>query len=329
MFHLSSHRQSTGWFWNCCQGFAAQRLLGSKGAAVWCCYFFHMLWAFCGMGGSRRGPMPEACTFLSESSFLGLPSCGWWCCWKQSLLSRILSRGQAASILLLLPLQFTSDPRVSVPICVILLTEKEGISAWTCHILWPVAHWDGRWWQNKQHSFSQSLSGSLRNIGRAVLTPWNTPAPSIKSDKSSSSCTLWRAEGKGWQNLKGNFPSLPSSRWKTFPRKRLLETLCWHTALPRERASGGAALVLSHGRTQGWGGGKGPPGICLGERTLWEGPVWRVSGKFWPQAGGWDWLLAQRFSMRHDNTLKVSLIHVFFSQGFYRNPCLTKCWIQI
>lgn len=69
--------------------------------------------------------------------------------------------------------------------------------------------------------------------------------------------------------------------------------------------------------------------LCLGGRTLWEGPVRRVSGKFWPRAGGWDWLLAQRFSVRHDNTLKESLIHVFFAQGFYRNPCLTKRWIQI
>lgn len=76
--------------------------------------------------------------------------------------------GQAAFAFLLSLLQRMSNPRKSVPICVILLTEKEGISTWTCHILWPVAYWNGRWWQNKQHSFSQCLSDSLKKTERAV-----------------------------------------------------------------------------------------------------------------------------------------------------------------
>lgn len=151
--------------------------------------------------------------------------------------------GQAASIFLRL-LQCTSDPRISVPICVILLTEKEGIRAWTCHILWPVAHWDGRWWQNKQHSFSLHL---LRKIGRALLTAWTAPALSPKWHGASSSCTLWRAEGKGWQNLKGNFLSLPSSRWRTFPWKCLLETLCWCRVLPGKRAFGSCPFCFLTG----------------------------------------------------------------------------------
>lgn len=222
-----------------------------------------------------------------------------------------------------------SNPRISVPICVSLLTEKEGISTWTCHILWPVASWDGRWWQNRQHSFSQHLSDLPREIKTAVLTTWNTSAPSRKSSGASPSCTLWRAEGKGWQNLKGNFPSLPSSRWKTFPRKCMLETLCWHRVLPRKRASGGAALALPRWRKQAEKVAKDLKGYVLVEgphsRSLHEDPCMK---RFWPRAGS-GWLLAYRFWIQHDNTLKVSLIHVSFLQGFYRNPRLTKCWIQI
>lgn len=92
--------------------------------------------------------------------------------------------GQTTSIFLLPLLQRMSNPRVSVSICVILLTEKEEISTRTCHILWPVAYWDGRWWQDKQHSFSRHLSDLLREKERAVLTreihqprPYKHPGP--------------------------------------------------------------------------------------------------------------------------------------------------------
>ena len=87
-------------------------------------------------------------------------------------------------------LEVVSDPRISIPICVILLTEKEEISAWTCHILWPVAHWDARWQQSKWHSFSLRLSDSLRRLRRATLATWNTPTPSLKIRRGLSKLHL-------------------------------------------------------------------------------------------------------------------------------------------
>lgn len=135
--------------------------------------------------------------------------------------------------------------------------------------------------------------------------------------------------GKGWQGLKGNFPSLPSSRWRTFPRKCLLEALCWHRVLPGKRASGGATLALSHGRKpEDSEGGKGPQRPGLDGGTRWEVPHEASQGSSDPGLVACHWLLAQRFSMQHDN-LKVCLICVSVFQGFHRNPHLTKCWIQI
>lgn len=65
---------STGQFQNCCCGIAAQSLLGSNEAAIGCYYLFHILGEFWGVSSLRRGPMPEACVFLSRKNFSGLPT---------------------------------------------------------------------------------------------------------------------------------------------------------------------------------------------------------------------------------------------------------------
>lgn len=91
-----------------------------------------------------------------------------------------------------------------------------------------------------------------------------------------SSCPLCRAEGKGWKKLRGNFPCLPSCRWKTFPRKA-----CWRHCADRECCQGRgpllwlllAFLVAEGERLSGW---QSPQRTCLGARIPRKGPMWRV-----------------------------------------------------
>lgn len=155
--------QSMGWFQNCRLGFAAQssweatKLLSGVVISL-------TQWAFCRMSELRLGPMPEACAKVAcyKVASPGCPAEGNdavennFCFVKAWEWSRLPLSSFCCSNVCLTP--------GCVPICVILLTEKEGISTWTCHILWPAAHWDGRWWQNKQHSFSECLSDLLRKI---------------------------------------------------------------------------------------------------------------------------------------------------------------------
>lgn len=69
--------------------------------------------------------------------------------------------------------------------------------------------------------------------------------------------------------------------------------------------------------------------MCLGGRTLGKALHDESRGSSDREVVVVTGFLCRDFSMQHDNTVKVSLIHVSFLQGFYRNPCLTKCWIQI
>lgn len=113
---------------------------------------------------------------------------------------------------------------------------------------------------------------------------WNAPAPSLKSFGASPGCTLWKAEGKGQQNIEGSCPSLLRSRWKTFPQKYLLESaakekgLWWGSSCPsllmktRDRRWRRTTMVTS------WG--EGPN----------RRPAWRAWGEVLLTSGWWFWL---------------------------------------
>lgn len=184
-----------------------------------------------------------------------------------------------------------------------------------------VTCWALRWevGQSKQHSFSQRFSGSWRKSRRPLLPPRDTPASPLQSHEAWPSRTLGRAKGKGWQHLKGNFALSAKLQVEDLP----MEMLAGDAWLTHSAAKG--KDLLCHRGTQAWEGGTGPLATSLGGRTIQEGLREVLTWSWWLAR----WLLAQSFSMWRDNTLKVSLIHVFFSQGFYRNPCLTKCWIPI
>lgn len=181
--------------------------------------------------------------------------------------------GQAASIFPPLLLQRMSYSRISVPICVILLTEKEGISKWTCHILWPVAHWDGRQWQHKQHSFSKRLSDLLRkqsssdSMKHTSISPKNQPGP--------LQAAPLRAEGKGWQDLKRKFPLSAKLQMEDLPTEMLAGDALLTQRAAKEKGLCRGSCPFSQKNTS-WEGGKGPQRLYLGGRALWESSEWGV-----------------------------------------------------
>lgn len=236
--------------------------------------------------------------------------------------------GQAASIFTPLLLQRMSNSKISVPICVILLTEKEGISEWTCHILWPVAHWDGRQWQHKQHSFSKRLSDSLRKQSSSDSMKHTIISPKISW--SLSKLHLWELKGKGGRTSK-KIPPLcqaPDGR----PSQR---NASWRCFADPECCQGKGSLLglllLFLTEEHSWEGGKGPQRLYLGGRALW-----RAQNE--ESKGGLDFqLLVVAGSLHTDFECGLTLywgclwpmFFGFFLQGFYRNLRFTKCWIEL
>lgn len=313
---------SMGQFQNCCHGIAAQvsweAMKLPLGVTV------RILW---GEFIENRAHARGRCFPCQEGASQGYqPSWEWWCCWKSFLFHEGLRMGQAASISPPLLLQRMSNSRISVPICVILLTEKEGISEWTCHILWPVAHWNGRRWQHKQHSFSNCLSDSLRKQSSSDSMKHTSISPKISWDVAK--LHLWELKGKGGRTSK-KFPLSAKLQVEDLPMEMLAgDALLTQSAAKEKGLYWGSSCPFSQKNTS-WEGGKGPQGLYLGGRAPWESSEWSVYGRAWLPAASGGWLLVHRFWIRPDTTWRVSLIRVSFSQSFHRNPCFSKCWIEL
>lgn len=94
--------------------------------------------------------------------------------------------------------------------------------------------------------------------------------------------------GKGWQGLKGNFPSLPSSRWRTFPRKCLLEAFADTECCQGKGPLVGLLLPFLTGENQN----TLKVGKALKGQVLTEGPDGRSLMKHLREVLILDWWLA-------------------------------------